>query len=143
MPYVMVPVPEEHEQELMAEVLRMSLRKSLGEWEVEPLRAVFEESEPTARALITVLARASNDKRTLSRKQIAEATGAASADLVGLSDQVNARCITRKMPYLILTAPEKDVGGAATGEVLVIGSVAAQLLAPMLDAPDAGTSDGG
>lgn len=57
MPYVMVPVPEQHVEEVMQFVLRAMTRASLQPWDEESLGALFSEVDELSRTLLAFVAR--------------------------------------------------------------------------------------
>jgi hypothetical protein len=60
MPYVMVPVPEEHVLEVMGVVMRLAARRSHDEppqaWDQEAVHAFFAKANEPTRALLSFLA---------------------------------------------------------------------------------------
>lgn len=131
MPYVMMPVPEEHEQELMNEILKISLRKSLSDWSEPSVRSVLDSSAPRSRELIALLTQAAAHNRKLSRTEVAASLGADSIELRGLVDEINERCTDRSAPYLVLTVAD-DSSDDPGADCLLITQVAVELLLPML-----------
>lgn len=136
MPYVLVPVPEEHEDELMEEVLKMSLRERLSAWDAEPLRALVGELEPSSRRLVTMLVEVSVDNRRLSETEVATSLGIDVVELKEMVEAINSRCRAQSLPYLVLTAPQQ---GPDDGVDLLITQVAANHLTSSPE-PDRGTS---
>jgi hypothetical protein len=57
MPYVMVPVPEEHVEEVMRHMLNLVARANLVEWDEESVREFFLEADEMTRAVLSVVAR--------------------------------------------------------------------------------------
>lgn len=110
MPYVMVPVPEEHEDEFMQELLKMSLRERLSAWEAEPLLALVAELEPSGRRLVMKLAEVSADNRRLSESEVASFLGVGVVELGEVVQAINTSCTDRSLPYLVLTAPHRGPG---------------------------------
>ncbi|MEO6628829.1 MAG: hypothetical protein ABIP03_09700 [Aquihabitans sp.] len=131
MPYVMIPVPEEYEQELMSEVLKMSLRKSISAWSPESLRAIYTSCDPAERSLVDTLTRASADGNRLPLTAIEEALHVSSDALEALVTGVNGRCDARSLPWLILRTPASSAGGmagTAASDLLIITQTAATAL---------------
>ena len=58
MPYVMVPVPEEHVKEVMEFVIRTMARASIEEWDEESIESLFATVDEASRSLLSVVARA-------------------------------------------------------------------------------------
>ncbi len=58
MPYVMVPVPEEHVEAVMQFVLRAVAQAALEDWDREALVKLWEDSDEPTRSLLSFTARA-------------------------------------------------------------------------------------
>ena len=58
MPYVMVPVPEEHVVDVMQYVTRLAVRASRQDWDSESVEEMFLEADEPVRSLLSVVARA-------------------------------------------------------------------------------------
>ena len=58
MGYVMVPVPEEHVEEAMEAVLRITRQSRLTPWDQDTMNAFFSELDESAKALLSLVARA-------------------------------------------------------------------------------------
>lgn len=56
MPYVMVPVPEEHVQEVMRYVIKLLQEADLEDWDEESMRQLFDGSDEITRALLSFVA---------------------------------------------------------------------------------------
>ena len=94
MPYVMVPVPEEHVQEAMEAILRITRQAQLNPWDAESIDQFFRAEDEPSKALLTLVARASRDGKQLT------STATASPS----SSRTTARCPT----------PAPTSGGAGT-----------------------------
>jgi hypothetical protein len=66
MPYVMVPVPEEHVVDVMQYVTRLIVEASREEWDPDAVEELFLEADEGARSLLSVVASAA-----LSGKELA------------------------------------------------------------------------
>jgi hypothetical protein len=78
MPYVMVPVPEEHVEDVMSFVLRAMARAAQQPWDEESMVRLFLEVDELSRALLAYVARA-----TLAGQDITEAEAARMVQLTG------------------------------------------------------------
>ena len=132
MPYVMVPVPEEHEKEFQSELLQLTLRASLNSFDPDQLRTLLTELDPMALALVVRLVEASAANKRLTRAQVADDTGLDVAGVVALADRINHRSAGRSQPYLILVAPGPNPSLGEAGEVVLITQVAARILEPLM-----------
>jgi hypothetical protein len=76
MPYVMLPVPEEHLQEAMEAVLRIITRANMVPWDEESFGEFFASVDEPVRAVCSIVAKAA-----LSDKRIADRDAARVAEL--------------------------------------------------------------
>ena len=81
-PWVMVPVPEEHVQEVMEFVVRTITRSSLEDWDAEAFDTLWRNIDEAGRSLLSVVARG-----VLTSKEV---TDQAAADFVQLSTRETA-----------------------------------------------------
>jgi hypothetical protein len=65
MPYVMVPVPEEHVEDVMQFILRAIARASIQPWDEESLSETYHEVDETTRSLLAFVARAEAEGKEL------------------------------------------------------------------------------
>lgn len=105
MPYVMVPVPEEYEEEVMQELLKITLREKLSSWARPDLQVLLDQSDPATRRLIALLVRASRDQRQVGRAAAAAELSIDLASLDAVVHALNNRCVAGGQPYLVLTSP--------------------------------------
>jgi hypothetical protein len=86
MPYVMVPVPEEHVLEVMRYVMRLSRSTEEGtdEWDSESVERLFEEANELSRSLISYLAHPARAGQEVSPPEIAEALELQLSDFAGI-----------------------------------------------------------
>jgi hypothetical protein len=78
MPYVMVPVPEEHVEDVMNFVLRAMARAAKQPWDEDSMVRLFLEVDELSRTLLAYVARA-----TLGGQDITEAEAARMVQLTG------------------------------------------------------------
>ncbi|MEZ5167457.1 MAG: hypothetical protein R2695_13555 [Acidimicrobiales bacterium] len=76
MPYVMVPVPEEHVEEVMQFMLRSIAKASEEPWDTESMSTLFDDSDELTRTLLSFVARA-----TIKGVEVLEADAAAAVQL--------------------------------------------------------------
>jgi hypothetical protein len=65
MPYVMVPVPEEHVEDVMQFILRAIARASIEPWDDTSIFETYHEVDETTRSLLAFVARAAADGKEL------------------------------------------------------------------------------
>lgn len=102
MPYVMVPVPEEHVQDVMQFVLREVAKASLEPWDEESVSKLFHEVDEEGRSLLAYAARA-----VVSGKELSEADAAAllqlrPREMAGLVRDINERAAQASRPNLVM-----------------------------------------
>lgn len=76
MPYVMIPVPEEHVEEVMQFVLRAQARAAIEPWTEESIVEIFTDVDEAARSLLSVVAHA-----TLTGKELTDVDAGALIEL--------------------------------------------------------------
>jgi hypothetical protein len=86
MPYVMVPVPEEHVLDVMRYVTRLARSHEEGteEWDAESVERLFEESNELSRSLLSFLAHPRRAGQRVTPPDIAEALELRLADFAGI-----------------------------------------------------------
>jgi hypothetical protein len=94
MPYVMVPVPEEHVSAVLALVLRLSEGgdEPLMEWDQEALSGFVAETGEPARAILAFLADPARADTEVGTREVARALGVERAELSGILGPLNRRC---------------------------------------------------
>jgi hypothetical protein len=103
MPYVMVPVPEEHVQEVMQFVLREMARASLAPWDTESVSALFHEVDEGSRSLLAYAARASMGGTDVSEVQVADMMQLRQREVAGIIRDLNERAAKANRPGLVGT----------------------------------------
>jgi hypothetical protein len=93
MPYVMVPVPEEHVLEVMAMVLRLAARQSHDEppraWEQDAVNDFFAKANEPTRGLLSFLAHPKRAGKEFIPPEIAEALELEASEVSGLLGPLN------------------------------------------------------
>ena len=56
MPYVMVPVPEDHVEDIMRYIVRLMSQALIEPWTEESVTQLFEEIDEPSRALLSTVA---------------------------------------------------------------------------------------
>ena len=102
MPYVMVPVPEEHVQDVMQFVLREVAKASLEPWDEEAVSKVFHEVDEESRSLLAYVARAVMSGKELSEADAAELLQLRAREMAGLVRDLNERAAQANHPNLML-----------------------------------------
>ena len=103
MPYVMVPVPEEHVQDVMQFVLREVAKASLEPWDEEAVSALFHEVDEEGRSLLAYAARAVVSGKDLSEPDAAALLQLRPREMAGLVRDINERAAQANHPNLVFT----------------------------------------
>jgi|SRR5262245_1572349 len=102
MPYVMVPVPEEHVQDVMQFVLREVARAALEPWDEESISTLFHEVEEEGRSLLAYVARAIAGGKEITEAEAANLLQLRPREIAGLVRDVNERAAKASRPNLLL-----------------------------------------
>jgi hypothetical protein len=101
MPYVMVPVPEEHVQDVMQFVLREMAKASLEPWDEESLSALFHDVDEEGRSLLAYAARATMSGKEISEADAADLMQLRQREMVGIMRDLNERAGKANRPPLV------------------------------------------
>jgi hypothetical protein len=89
MPYVMVPVPEEHVQEAMEAVLRIIRQGRLTPWDDDSIDGFFRAADEPSKALLSLVARATLAGRQLTQVAVADTLELSQREIVGMMREIN------------------------------------------------------
>jgi hypothetical protein len=103
MPYVMVPVPEEHVEDVMQFVLREVAKASLEPWDEESVSALFHEIDEASRSLLAYAARAVMTGKELKESEAADLVQLRQREVVGIMRELNERASKANRPALVTT----------------------------------------
>ncbi|MFP5256347.1 MAG: hypothetical protein ACLGI8_10920 [Acidimicrobiia bacterium] len=103
MPYVMVPVPEEHVEEVMAFILREVARANLQPWDAEAIATLFYEVDEASRSLLAYAARASMAGTDISEAQAADMLQLSTREVAGIMRDLNETAREASRPTLLGT----------------------------------------
>ena len=115
MPFVMVPVPEEHVLAVMQFITRAVARASGQPWDEDSIAEVWNDVDEPCRAMLAHLARASLVGDDLDAEEVARRIGASIRETAAIVNELNSIARDAYRPNLI-TAP-------VAGEQLPDGSV--------------------
>jgi hypothetical protein len=101
MPYVMVPVPEEHVEEVMQFVVRAMTRASLEPWDAAAVDQAYREIDEASRSLLAFAARATLEEAPLSDAEAARQIQLTVRETVSIVNELNARAREDSRPPLI------------------------------------------
>jgi hypothetical protein len=103
MPYVMVPVPEEHVQDVMQFILREVSKASLVPWDGESISQLFHEVDEAARSLLAYTARASLNGTDMTEAQAADMMQLRQREVVGIVRELTEQATKANRPSLVTT----------------------------------------
>lgn len=131
MPYVMVPVPEEHVQDVMQFILREMAKASLGPWDEESVTALFHEIDEANRSLLAYVARATLSGADITEPQAAEMMQLRQREVAGLLRELNDHAAKANRPALVSAPVVKETlpnGRITEKRVLTMSEEVAQLV---------------
>jgi hypothetical protein len=108
MPYVMMPVPEEHVEAVMNFVLRAIARAAIDPWDEESVGRVFLEVDEAARSLLSFVARAAADGSDLDAGEAARKIQLTVREVLGIMNELNATNREANRPPLITAKMVND-----------------------------------
>jgi hypothetical protein len=116
MPYVMVPVPEEHVQEVMQFLLRTMARASIEPWDEESIGRLFADVDEPSRSLLSFVARAAVGGGDLAESDAARSVQLSARETNGIMRELNERAREANHPSLLgrRTVPETLPNGRVT-----------------------------
>lgn len=129
MPYVMVPVPTEHEQEFGEWVLKRSLEARLSAWPAGGIENVFAQIAPRAQAMVGEVARLG--PAAVPAAELAELVQAEVSEVMEVIAEVCQYCFDRDIPPLVMVEQGGGAGGAG-GQSYLMGDEVRRTLRTML-----------
>jgi hypothetical protein len=131
MPYVMVPVPEEHVQDVMQFILREVAKASLEPWDDESVSELFHEVDEASRSLLAYVARASMGGTEITEAQAADMMQLRQREVIGIVRELNERASKANRPTLVATRIVNETlpnGRTSEKRVLWMGDEVAPLV---------------
>jgi hypothetical protein len=101
MPYVMVPVPEEHVQDVMKFVVQLISQASIEPWNEEAIAQLFEEIDEPARALLSTVAKGVIGGKPLNEADAAAVIGMTWREVAGMMRELNDAAAAGAHPALL------------------------------------------
>jgi hypothetical protein len=113
MPYVMMPVPEEHVEEVMQFILRAIARAAIQPWDAESIGQVYDDVDEATRSLLAFVARAASDGGELDSTEAARKLQLTPREVAGIMNELNSMTRDADRPLLInmRTVTERRVNG--------------------------------
>jgi hypothetical protein len=103
MPYVMVPVPEEHVQDVMQFILREVTKASLEPWDEPSVSELFRDVDEESRSLLAYAARATVTGKELSEVEAADLMQLRQREMAGIIRDLNERATKANRPTPVTT----------------------------------------
>lgn len=101
MPYVMMPVPEEHVEEVMQFILHTIDRASIEPWDAESITSVYSDVDEATRSLLAFVARASVEGGELADADAARRIQMTVRETAGIMNELNTLTRETNRPPLI------------------------------------------
>jgi hypothetical protein len=112
MPYVMVPVPEEHVVDVMQYVTRLVARGSREPWDQESVEEVFTAADEPVRSLLSVVASAALADRAITGSDAIQSIELKRRDLVELIAAIDEMAKERnRRPLFVMEKAEQEAPG--------------------------------
>jgi predicted ATP-dependent protease len=103
MPYVMVPVPEEHVQDVMQFIIREVAKASLEPWDEDSVTQLFREVDEESRSLLAYAARVAITGKEISEAEAADLMQLRQREMAGIIRDLNERASKANRPILLTT----------------------------------------
>lgn len=112
MPFVMVPVPEEHVFEVMQLIIKFAKQAALEPWEQSDLDEYFLAAVEPVRSLLSVVSRSTLAGREVGTDQVVTAMELKLRDLAGILKQIDQECQAMSRVALFEVRTETTIGPA-------------------------------
>jgi hypothetical protein len=99
----MVPVPEEHVQDVMQFILREVAKASIEPWDGESLSVLFHEVDEASRSLLAYTARGAMGGEDITEGQAADMMQLRQREVAGIVRELNERAAKANRPVLVIT----------------------------------------
>lgn len=108
MGYVMVPVPEEHVEEVMQTILRVAAQARTKPWDAEAIGDWFRRSDEVTKAVLSVVARGSLKQGKVADARVAEAVELSIREILGLIRELNEAVERESRPSIVFHRVEAE-----------------------------------
>ena len=108
MGFVMVPVPEEHVEEAMTMILRISARARLKDWDQAALSELFHQLDEPSKSVLSVVGRATLAKKAIDDVAVSEAIEFTRREVLGITRELNEQANASGYPALIVVRQEVE-----------------------------------
>lgn len=128
MSYVMVPVPAEIKDQVMAVIGQLAFADALANWDSEALREFLAEVSEEERALIDQLVEAAGLGRRLVRHQLADSLDVSDHELDATIIELNRRAGASGNPWLIMVTRGEEAEASPEVETIYIVATVAETI---------------
>lgn len=118
MPYVMVPVPEEHIEVVLQFVLGAMKRAAIEHWDESSIADLFAQLDEPSQVVLSAAARGVLGPGPISAQDAAEAAGISKREAAAIVFELNVRARDLERPMVILFYETEREG--ADGEVQAV-----------------------
>lgn len=151
MGYVMVPVPEEHVEEAMQVILRITSRARLTEWEADGIAEMFQQVDEPTRAVLSCVARSVLTGEVMSDVDVSRVTELPQREILSIVREVNEVASAESRLAVVIMQMDVQVlpnGRTRDRRVVTMSREVAEMVgeaekAELRDAPHPLLSDGG
>lgn len=109
MGYVMVPVPEEHVEEVMRAILRFQAQARTEPWDEASVKDLFADSDEAAKAVLSVVARGVISSGKIADQDVASAIEISGREVLGIVRELNELSVDLARPAIIHSRTETEV----------------------------------
>ena len=109
MGYVMVPVPEEHVEEIMRAILRFQAQARTDPWDETSIKEMFVKSDEAAKAVMAVVSRGVLSSGKIADQEAADAIEITNREVLGIVRELNEAANELARPAIIHSRMETDV----------------------------------
>lgn len=122
MPYVMVPVPEEHVKEAMEAVLRITNRAAIIEWDADAVNELFRSVDEVSRSVMSTVARAVVRNGPLPDVDVAQTIELSNREILGVVRELNELAAASSHPVIVTSQQiEENLPNGRTREQRFLG----------------------
>jgi hypothetical protein len=122
MPYIMVPVPEEHVAEVMEHVVRLSARANLQQWDTDAVAELFLAADEASKSVLSAVARRTIAGSPVTDEALATLVELGRREILGVIREINLRAARGKRPQLMIVREVSEpTPDGRTSEKRVLG----------------------
>lgn len=118
MPYVMVPVPAEHEADLVRLLIQMQVREVLSDWSEAEVRQLLDGLAVDETRLVTLIAESIESGKAVTDRDLARALDSDPTSLLGAAQRIAEACGAMSKPALVMVDPGPDAVGVGDESVI-------------------------